>query len=155
MQPSPKHLPPTPSISSLARAHGVSRESVRKWKSEGVDLSDGKAVKARVASMQKPSASPDLMARKKEKLEVEIARLRHQLAIDQQRFVSAEIMQSTGRQVGQLVRQSLDRLCSELPPLLAGHDSAKIFQILKTEFRRVLLDVSERSAQSPIKLIDP
>ena len=119
-----------------------------------MNLGDKKAVAAKVSAMASRS-SPDLAAARLAKIEAETERIKFAHQIESGRFVDASLVQSTGHQIGQLIRQSLDKLSQELPPQLAGHDAARIHQILKKVFREVLQDVSERSAASPIQLIEP
>ena len=55
-----KPLPPAPApnISALARDHGVSRETIRKLRTNGIDLSDDKAVADAIACSRARSTPP-------------------------------------------------------------------------------------------------
>ena len=55
-----KPLPPAPApnISALARDHGVSRETIRKLRTNGIDLSDDKAVADGLACSKAASPAP-------------------------------------------------------------------------------------------------
>ncbi len=55
-----KPLPPAPApnISALARDHGVSRETIRKLRTNGIDLSDDKAVCDGLAASKAQAAAP-------------------------------------------------------------------------------------------------
>ena len=126
-----------------------------RWRDEGFDLGDAKAISDRVKSMTPRAASPDLQQARLEKVRAETRRIEFAHSVEQGRFTDSAAVQSTGYTIGLLIRQAMQKLEVDLPPRLAGNDAARIHQILKRVFREVLTDVSERAAQSPIKLIDP
>ena len=142
------------SISDLARQHGISRQTLAKWRDDGLDITNSKAIAAKVAAMETRTTSPNLQQARLEKVRAETRRIEFAHSVEQGRFTDSAAVQSTGYTIGLLIRQAMQKLEVDLPPQLAGHDAAKIHSILKRVFREVLQDVSERSASSPIQLID-
>jgi transposase-like protein len=131
-----------PNISALAREHGVSRNTLIRWRDEGFDLTNNKAVADRVKSMASRSGSPDLAAARLAKIEAETARIRFAHDIEKGKFVESYLIEGDGQRIGHAVRLSLDELAQQLPPQLAGRSAGEILKILRSEFRRALENLS-------------
>ncbi len=139
----------TPTISGIAREHRVGRDTVRRWKDEGLDLANADAVQARVDAMANRSTSPDIAGARLAKIQAQTERIRFAHEVEKGRFVDAAIVHADGVRIGGIVRSSIDRLVNELPPQLAGRDAADIKKILSRVFRETLTNLSQY--QSPIK----
>jgi hypothetical protein len=142
MQTSENHRPPTPTISGVSRQHGIGRETVRRWIGEGLDIADDAAVKARVDHMANRSSSPDIAAARLAKIQAETRRIDFAHEVEQGKFVAGHLVEGDGQRIGFAVRSALDQLAMQLPPQLAGRTAAEILKTLRTEFRKVLDDLS-------------
>jgi transposase-like protein len=129
-------------LSAIAREFNVSRETLRSWKNQGVDLTNPAAVADKLRSMKSaPTAS--LSEARLQKLNLESERLR--LQVDEQRgkLVSADIIYQDARSIGSQVRQRLDKAASnDLPPLLAGRNAAEIKVLLTKYFRDLCTELA-------------
>jgi transposase-like protein len=135
-------------LSALAREHGVSRESLRLWALEGVNLSNPTEIAERRARM-KTAAPPSIVAARIAKLELEAERLRLRVEAERGLLVSADEVQADARRIGCLVRQSLNKAASQdLPPLLAGRTAAEVSVLLARYFRDLCAALA--AYQSPI-----
>jgi hypothetical protein len=142
MTTSKKHRPPTPTISGIARAHRIGRETVRRWIGEGLDITDSAAVKSRVDAMASRSSSPDFAAAKLAKITAETRRIEFAHQVEQGKFVAAYLIEGDGLRIGHAIRGTLDQLAQQLPPQLAGRSAGEILKILRAEFRRALENLS-------------
>lgn len=57
-----------PNLSEIARQHGITRETVRKWRDEGTDISDHAAVEKRIASKRRKPDNESLAEARRRKL---------------------------------------------------------------------------------------
>lgn len=135
--------PPTspaakPNISELSRQLGVSRESLRKWKLEGVDLTDSKQVAARMARMNGGPASGDMAAARLRKLTAEAELRELELAQIRGTLVSLSEVEGTFAYVGATVKAALMRLVADLPQELEGLRAARSQEVIKQHVFRIL-----------------
>lgn len=150
MSTKPRKRPAKPpvNLSALARENGVSRESLRLWKLEGLDLASPAAIAERKARM-KTAAPPSIVAARIAKLELEADRLRLRVEAERGLLVSAAEVQADAHRIGALVRQSLNKAAAQdLPPLLAGRTAAEVSGLLTRYFRDLCTALA--SYQSPI-----
>ena len=152
MRPPRINRPPPPSLAALARQYGVGRETIRRWRDQGIDITDQKVMKAQVAGMAKGGSSPDLAAARLEKIQAETARIKFAHEVEAGRFVCAASVKAEGHLIGQTFRLAIDQLANQLPPMLAGHDAGEILKILRREFRRTLQSLSDHPTS--IQLIE-
>jgi len=135
-------------LSALAREHGVSRESLRLWQLEGVNLSSPAAIAERRARM-KTAAPGGIVAARIAKLELEAERLRLRVEAERGLLVSAAEVHADACRIGVIVRQSLTKAAtSDLPPLLAGRTAAEVSVLLTDYFRNLCAALA--AYQSPI-----
>ena len=135
-----------PSIASIARESGFSRQSVSQWAKDGLNLADPEAVAARVAQAKGHAGGrEDYQAARLRKVSAEADR--QQIAAKREAGELVEIagIAAQGEAAGRSFRQLHDRLANDLPPMLAGHTAGEIARILKTEFRLAL----QRLADTP------
>ena len=150
MRPPRINRPPPPSLAALARQYGVGRETIRRWRDQGIDITDQKVMKAQVAGMAKGGSSPDLAAARLEKIQAETARIKFAHEVEAGRFVCAATVKAEGAKIGQTIRAALSELTQSLPPQLGGRDATECHAILKREFRRILQQLKDNPT-SPIQ----
>ena len=141
-----------PNQTQLAERLGVTRQTLSAWhRNEGLDLSDLEAVEARAArARDRKETSEDLASAKLRKLKAEADRQETLAAREKGELVLAAGIEAEGQAVGLAVRQALEKLAIELPPLLAGRDAAEVSKLLRREIRAALVILSDRPAVSKL-----
>jgi transposase-like protein len=132
-----------PNISELSRQLGVSRESLRKWRSEGVNLTDSKQLDERMARMNGGPASGDMATARLRKLTAE-AQLK-EMELEQLRgtLVSLADIETTFAHVGASVRAALMRLITDLPQELEGLTPARSQEIIRDHVYKIMAQLYE------------
>jgi hypothetical protein len=148
MEPSENH--PTTAkretVASISRRTGAHRSTLEAWRAEGVDLHNEAALQARLSRKRDAETSPTLAAAKLEKIKAETARIKFAHEVEQGKFVAGHLVEGDGQRIGFAVRSALDQLAMQLPPQLAGRTAAEILKTLRTEFRKVLDDLSHHDS---------
>ncbi|MCF7734655.1 MAG: hypothetical protein K9N23_23430 [Akkermansiaceae bacterium] len=135
--------------SELAKIHGISRQTVSTWSKSGVNIQNASAMKKKVAAMtNRLEGAHDISSARLEKLRAETDRIKHALEVDRQLFVSASQQYAAGEMAGQTIKLAIQKMNSDLPPMLAGRTAVEISTILKRYTRNVLVELSQY--QSPI-----
>jgi transposase-like protein len=142
---------PTINASAIAREHGVSRETLRVWRSEGLDLTDQAAVADRVSKM--PGRDPGRTAGIGESYsEARTRRMRAdadraELNARQQagELVSLAQVEDAMAELGHELKSRLIALPQELAVVLAGLPESKIHAILKNRINDILTQIHESS----------
>jgi transposase-like protein len=136
--------------SELARRHGVSRETIRAWRTEGLDISDEKAVADRVARM--PGRDPDAtgegesLAEAKRRRAVADANRAEVIARRESgELVSLAQVEDAMSQLGFEMRSRLLSWIGNLPPMLEGLDAARIQAILREKVTELLASIHENA----------
>ena len=136
----------------MADRAGVSVRTLRDWaKSESLDITNEAAVKERVAKMHaKQASTEDEKEAKLRKLRGEADMIEHKLAVQRGEYIRADEVKSEGVRIGLAVSTVFAKMPDELPPLLAGHDSAKIKKILTNWQREKRTELSLH--EGPVKI---
>ena len=129
-------------ITQTAKAYGISRQTLSAWKSQGLDLDDTKAVRARVAAMRKPD-SEDLAAAKLRRAVADATKAELAVAEASGLLCEKAGIRSQGERIGRAVSLELGKAASDLVPQLAGQTSADISRILQTRFRQIQLNLAD------------
>jgi hypothetical protein len=148
---SAKSAPANANQSELARRHGVSRETIRVWKNEGVDLTNPSAVADRVSKM--PGRDPSATAGTGESYCD--ARTRRMSAVADRaeltakreagELVSLGAVEDAMAQLGSELRSRLLSWIGNLPPQLEGLDAARIQAILREKVTELLASIHENA----------
>jgi transposase-like protein len=139
--------PPTAkpaNISQLARELGVSRESLRKWKLEGVDLSNPKQVGERMARMTNSPPSGDMATARLRKLTAEASRQELALQREQGEVVPVSEVLEAFAMLGAVVRAATMRLVANLPQMLEGVTPAQAQHIIRDQASSVLEALADK-----------
>ena len=137
--------------SELARRHGVSRETIRVWKNEGVDLTNPSAVADRVSKMpgRDPSATAgtgesycDARTRRMSAV-ADLAELNARQQAGE--LVSLAAVEDAMAELGSELRSRLLSWIGILPPMLEGLDAARIQAILREKVTDILTQIHENS----------
>jgi transposase-like protein len=146
-----KSAPAIANLSELARRHGVSRETLRKWRSEGLDISDEKAVASRVSL--KNGRDQDSTTGEGESL-AEAKTRRARADADRSEIVARQAagsvidvtdVEELFTQLGAELRSRILGWIGVLPPMLEGLDACRIQAILRTKVTELLTQIHENS----------
>lgn len=135
-----------PTLQQIATAAKVSVRTITEWKKAGVNIYDPAALQARASQVSgRVEAAEDMGAAKLRKLTAQADREETRAARERGELVPAAGIQAEGQAAGLAVRQAIEKLAIELPPVLAGRTADEVAVILKREFR----DTLQRLAESP------
>ena len=135
----------------MADLVGTSRESLRNWAKEGIDITDEAAVRARAAHVEKRVADSEDMAEVKlRKLRAEADLKEHELQVERGLFVSKDEVVTEGVRMGVTIKGVFLKLSSDMTPILAGRPAAEIKKALDKYAREKLTELS--LYDSPIKI---
>ena len=153
-----KPLPPAPApnISALARDHGVSRETIRKLRTNGIGLGDDKAVADAIACSRARSTPPAPSPADGESF-AEARRRRAIADADRAEIIAKResgsvievaAVEEIFNQLGAEMRSRLLSWIGTLPPQLEGLDAARIQRLLREKITDLLTSIH---TNSPIK----
>jgi phage terminase Nu1 subunit (DNA packaging protein) len=144
-----------PTLSAVARQHGISRNTLQRWRDGGLDITDETAVAARVATMRKPSSaetaapsSPgsESYAEAKRRRASADANLAEMKAAQQMgKLIDLATVEQAFAEIGFVLRARLLALPSNLVSELEGLTPAQIHQTLKKHIHQLLHDLHENS----------
>lgn len=149
----PKPLPPV-NISAIARNHKVSRETIRKLRTNGIDLADGKAVADGLTcgrSVKSPPApSPadgteTLFEAKRRRAIADANRAEIQAARESGAVIEVADVEELMTRLGAEMRSRLLSWVGNLPPQLEGLDAARIQTIMREKITELLTSIHENS----------
>jgi transposase-like protein len=134
-------------ISAISRKHGISRESLRQWRDQGLDLADDAAVAERVSIMRKtvaqstaaPADGGESLAEAKRRRAVADAdfselRARREAGL----LIEVAAVEESFARVGSIVRSKLLSWQGTLPNQLEGMAAVGISKVLGEEVRAIL-----------------
>jgi hypothetical protein len=128
----------------MADLVGTSRESLRKWGKEGIDITDESAVRARAAQVDKRTANhEDLAEVKLRKLKAEADLKEHELEVERGRFVSQESQRADGQKLGLVLQGMLLKMAGDLTPILAGRPAGEVKKAIDKYAREKLVELSQ------------
>ena len=130
-------------LSKMEVRVGVSRQALSKWRDHGVDIWNEDELQAKIGAMRGAgelgggegegdlSDAAKLLKAKAEK-EYHSARIQKIKAdAEEGKYVTRESQLSVGHQAGLLVRAELQKMASELPPILAGLESGQMAAVIE------------------------
>ena len=129
-------------ITQTAKHYGISRQTLSAWKSQGLQLDDKKAIRARVSAMKKPD-SEDLAAAKLRRAVADASKAELAVAEAQGLLCEKAGIRSQGERIGRAIALELGKAASDLVPQLAGQKSADISRILQSRFRQIQTNLSQ------------
>ena len=128
----------------MADLVGTSRESLRKWAKEGIDITDESAVRARAAQVDKRVAdSEDMAGVKRRKLKAEAEREEHELEVERGRYVSQESQRADGQKLGLVLQGMMLKMAGDLTPVLAGRPAGEVKKAIDKYAREKLVELSQ------------
>ncbi len=125
------------SLSAISIETGIARESLRKWKAEGIDIGDRKALLER-AAQRKISTAGDIGELKREKIRLECQKLRAAIEREEGRVIEIAIVHEALVRIAANVRSILLGWRGTLPGMLEGLDASAIHKILDHEINAIL-----------------
>ena len=140
----PTAKPPV-NLSALARQLGVSRESLRQWRLEGVDLSKPEQLAERVARMHTGTAGSEPMkAERLRKLRADASLAEHELEKRRGEVLPADMVETLFAGFVQSVIFEMKRLPRELPAILDGLSAPKMGESLLDYRDAIILKIAAR-----------
>ena len=128
----------------MADLVGTSRESLRNWAKEGIDITDEEAVRARAAHVEKRVASNEDMAEVKlRKLKAEADLKEHELEVERGRYVSQESQRADGQKLGLVLQGMMLKMAGDLTPVLAGRPAGEVKKAIDKYAREKLVELSQ------------
>ena len=156
-----------PTLSAIARHHSISRNTLQRWRDQGLDLTDEKAVAERVSTMRKPSSAetasppPDgsesyaEAKRRRAVADATVAELKAGQAAG--RLIDLAEVEQAFAEIGFILRARVLALPANLVSELEGLTASQIHSTLKKHVHQLLHDLHENSpidrltAASPTK----
>jgi hypothetical protein len=147
---------PAPNVSALARDHRVSRETIRKLRTNGVNLADNKAVAdalacGRAAKSPPPPAADGtetLFEAKRRRAIADANRAEIQAARESGAVIEVSSVEEVMVQIGAEMRSRLLSWIGTLPPQLEGLDAARIQRLLREKIAELLTSIHENKPSS-------
>ncbi len=141
---------PAINVSAIAREHGISRETLRVWKSEGLDLTDPSAVADRVSKMPgrdqgATGEGESLTAAKTRRARADADRAEIIARRESGSVIDVVAVEELMTQLGAEMRSRLLSWIGTLPPMLEGLDAARIQAILRAKVTELLASIHENS----------
>ena len=145
----------SPTLSAIARHHNISRNTLQRWRDQGLDLADDKAVNDRVATMRRPdatdTASPPPAGsesyaeakRRKAVADATVAELKAGQAAG--RLIDLAEVELAFAEIGFVLRARLLALPSNLVSELEGLTASQIHSTIKKNVHQLLHDLHENS----------
>jgi hypothetical protein len=137
-----KSKPKPPSLAALARSSGIARETLRTWKSQGIDIFQPEQLLARIEA-KKGKATGKLAELKEEKLRLECQRLETIILRESELLVPTDEVLAIGKLVGMTTRLVFREMAGAVIIQLDGRTQADMFRILKKEVDERLNQISE------------
>jgi hypothetical protein len=146
--PAKRKTTPPPSLAALSRQTGITRESLRKWKSEGVNIDDPTELAKRIEAMRKNAVPGSLSDAKLRKTLLECERIQLALDTEKGRYFPKEDVLALIRALDHFCVLVWKRLGRELAPILDGVPTPKIEPTVNgyidndviPRFRQLLMD---------------
>jgi hypothetical protein len=139
-------------LSELSRQHGVSRETLRLWRDEGIDLADAGAVAARIAIMRGKSTDETLAEAKRRRAIADANRAEIQAQKEADLLMPVAEARAACEIIGFVFKSCLKNAAGVWPGMLAGLSAEQMHVKLKELFHE-LLDSLHR--HDPAKLMPP
>jgi hypothetical protein len=144
-------LPPV-NISKLARDHGTSRETIRKLRTNGIELSDSKAVADALACSRAKSTSPaptgggeTLLEAKRRRAVADADRAEIVARRESGEVIEVAAVEELMTRLGAEMRSRLLSWVGNLPPQLEGLDASRIQPIMRHKITELLTSIHENS----------
>ena len=136
----PKSKPP--SLAALARSSGIARETLRVWKSQGVDIFQPEQLLARIEA-KKGKATGQLGELKEQKLRLECQRLQTIILREEELLVPTADVLTVGQLVGMTVRLVFREFAGAIVNQIEGRSQADVYRIIRKEVDARLTQISE------------
>jgi hypothetical protein len=134
---------PPPTVSGLARKHGVSRETIRKLRENGIDLADEEAVADGLAASKAQAPDETLTDLKRRKLRLEAERLETIVAREKADLVPMAEIEFFLTVVTATFKAALKSLCGAFPGEAEGLTAPAMQKLLVKHTDGILEMISE------------
>ncbi|MCX8496160.1 MAG: hypothetical protein ORN51_08265 [Akkermansiaceae bacterium] len=131
-----------PSLAALARSSGISRETLRVWKSQGIDIFQPEQLLARIGG-KKGKSTGKLAELKEQKLRLECQRLEAIILREEELLVPTEEVLAVAKLVGMTTRLIFREMAGAVINQLDGRTQSEMYRILRKEIDARLTQISE------------
>jgi phage terminase Nu1 subunit (DNA packaging protein) len=154
-----------PNLSAIARHHSISRNTVQRWRDQGLDLTDEKAVADRVATMRRPDATDTAppppagsesfaeAKRRRAVADATVAELKAGQAAG--RLIDLAEVEQAFAEIGFVLRARLLAMPSNLVSELEGLTASQIHSVLKKHIHQLLHNLHENSPIEKLTAANP
>lgn len=145
-------------LSAIAKEHGLTRETVRKWRDEGLDIASPKAIKARMENMRRQSPALEgesLSEARRRKMVADANRSELLTRKERGEFVQASTAAAAIELLTRHVEIVWKQLPRELPGRLEGLSPADMMKVITHHVDRELiprLNLLIRAAEKDMQL---
>ncbi len=154
-----------PNLSAVARQHGISRNTLQRWRDHGLDLTDEKAVTARVSTMRQtgtaetadpsPAGSESFAEAKRRRAVADASFAELRAAQQAGKLIDLATVEQAFAEIGFVLRARLLALPSNLVAELEGLTGAAIHSVLKKHIHQLLHDLHENSPVEKLTAANP
>ena len=137
-----KSKPKPPSLAALARSSSISRETLRTWQAQGINIHSPDELLARI-SAKKGKATGQLGELKEQKLRLECQRLEAIILREQELLIPTEDVLAVAKLVGLTTRLIFREMAGGIINQLDGRTQSEMFRILRKEVDARLTQISE------------
>ncbi|MCX8496903.1 MAG: hypothetical protein ORN51_12045 [Akkermansiaceae bacterium] len=137
-----KPKPKPPSLAALARSSGISRETLRTWQAQGINIHSPDELLARIEG-KKGKSTGKLAELKEEKLKLECQRLQTIILREEELLVPTEDILAVAKLVGMTTRLIFREMAGAVINQLDGRTQSEMFRILRKEVDERLMQISE------------
>ncbi len=151
-----KKSAPAPNISQLARDHKVSRETIRKLRTNGIDLSDAKAVAdglacsraAKLPPAPTPGDGESYSEAKRRRAVADADRAEVIARRESGEVIAVADVEELMNRLGAEMRSRLLSWVGTLPPQLEGMNASRIQSIMREKISEILTAIHENLPNS-------
>jgi phage terminase Nu1 subunit (DNA packaging protein) len=149
-----KNIMSPPTLSAIARHQKISRNTLQRWRDQGLDITDDKAVAARKLTMRQPGTSDTAAAppgsesyaeakRRRASADANLAEMK--AAQQMGKLIDLATVEQAFAEIGFVLRARLLALPSNLVAELEGLTGAQIHKVLQNHVHQLLNDLHENS----------
>ncbi len=136
-----KPKPKPPSLAALARSSGISRETLRTWQAQGINIHSPDELLARIEA-KKGKSTGQLGELREQKLRLECQRLEAIILREQELLIPTEDVLAVGQLVGMTVRLVFREFAGAIVNQIEGRSQADTYRIIRKEVDERLLQIS-------------
>lgn len=136
-----------PTLGAICKKHGITRNTLAAWQSEGVDIYSDTAMAARASVKHGAAHGEDMKTARLRKLRAEASAAELKVAELEKTMISIAEVSQAFTAASAAVRAGIMRLCADLPIQLEGLSAAKMQSIIRDHCTRILRELSDEKSE--------